>query len=66
MQYVCVKLCVREYASLSIVRNPVDFLLLVFQLEEPLEGVVEIIGKVERGPSLLGQRLIPYGNSFSE
>lgn len=39
-------------------------IILTDPLDEQLQGAVEVIGKVERDSTLLGQRIVPYSVDF--
>ncbi|XP_074622002.1 replication protein A 14 kDa subunit-like [Acropora palmata] len=39
-------------------------IILTDPLDEQLQGAVEVIGKVERDGTLLGQRIVPYSVDF--
>ena len=43
-----------------------NFNVYLFQLDEQLQGAVEVIGQVERDCTLLGQRIVPYSIDFGE
>ncbi|XP_015747857.1 PREDICTED: replication protein A 14 kDa subunit-like [Acropora digitifera] len=48
----------------NVTEVSVTFNVYIFQLDEQLQGAVEVIGKVERDGTLLGQRIVPYSVDF--
>ena len=48
------------------VTSPVALSSHTLQLDEQLQGAVEVIGRVEHDCSLSGQRIVPYSADFGK